>query len=84
VKLRSWSAKSATVLFISPLVKQFLLSQGQVHGMRAAIPHLSKLKWIWQPISKPQGLKEHKWRHVRSVHHIKQMARGRHFVKSGF
>lgn len=60
LNLRSWSAESATTPFSNPLAEQFLLSQGQVCRMRALIPHLSMPKWIWQPISKPQSLKEHK------------------------
>lgn len=62
LKLRSWSAESATAPFINPLTEQFLflLSQGQVCRMKAPIPHLSMSKGIWQPISKSQSLKEHK------------------------
>lgn len=60
LNLRSWSAESATARFSNPLAEQFLLSQGQLCRMRAPIPHLSMPKWIWQPISKPQSLKEHK------------------------
>lgn len=60
LNLRSWSAESATAPFSNPLAEQFLLSQGQVCRMRAPVPHLSMPKWIWQPISKSQSLKEHK------------------------